>query len=337
MKKILLGLAVGLWASAWLVGQGFAAQKPSGEAAAVFTATPMKSSYSEGEAMLLVLGLKNTGRQPLLIDGAFALGRSIVVTITGPAGKTIDWAGSFHEGTPRFQSLAPGDSLTRVVCLNCGSQDPFTYPLAQPGTYAVRMVYAPPALTPAQRSAFQNVATLDSPAPAAPVELNVTPPLVQFTAHPTRPSFAAGEPVTFVFRLQNGGSQDLLAAYDLPFLDAVRLRVVDAKGKEVPWRGQEASTAPLLSTIGPGSDAEASYPITPQNIFGTIIRGVDLLQPGAYTAYAVYDLDQPLGLLGAYTTMTPALIVPGPLAAPPVSFTILPAGAPSPSAGQGPS
>lgn len=290
--------------------------------AAVFTATPVKNSFSEGEAILLLMGLKNTGAQTIVADSRFALGPTVQVNITGPGGKTIDWTASFDAGVPGFQTVRPGNQITRVICLNCGSRDPFAYPFAEPGTYTLRLEYTPSSLTPAVRASFPQAVALNHNIEAAPFEVHVTPPLLRFTAETAQPVFHVGDPVTFNFRLQNTGSQGVLAAYDLPLEGAVQLRVTDASGKQVPVSGKPQSGQPLLSTISGGGTIETSYPITPLNLYGTIVQGFDIREPGTYTVQAVYDLAQPIDVLRGYVGGLPVMIVPGPLAAPPVKFTV---------------
>jgi hypothetical protein len=331
MKRSFSGLLAILFVCCSMAPHASAAQKAQQQPApaAIFTATPVKGSFSEGEAILLLLGLKNTGTQTIITDSRFALGRTVQVNVTGPQGKTVDWAASFEAGVPGFQTLRPGNQITRVICLNCGSHDPFAYPFAEPGTYTVRLEYTPSSLMPAERASFPQAVALDRSIEAAPFELHVMAPVLRFTAEPAQPVFQLGDPVTFNFRLQNTGSQDVLAAYDLPFKGAVQLRVTDATGKQVPLSGKPQSGQPLLSTISAGSAIEASYPITPLNLYGTIVQGFDIREPGTYTVQAVYDLAQPIDVLRGYVGGLPVLIVPGPLAAPPVKFTV--ESAPSPA------
>jgi hypothetical protein len=296
-------------------------QKPAA-AAAIFTAAPVKGGFSEGEAILLLVGLKNTGSQTIVADARFALGPTVQVSVSGPQGTTVDWAASFEAGVPGFQTIRPGNQITRVICLNCGARDPFAYPFAEPGTYTVRLEYLPSSLTPAERARFPQAVALDRSISAAPFEVQVTAPVLRFTAQPAQAVFHVGDPIAFNFRLQNTGSQGVLAAYDLPLEGAVRLRVTDSGGNEVPLAGRPPSGQPLLSTIDAGSAIEASYPITPLNLYGTIVQGFDIRQPGTYTVQAIYDLAQPIDVLRGYVGVLPVLIVPGPLVAPPVRFTV---------------
>jgi hypothetical protein len=330
MKRITFGLLALLLGCGWMAAGGSVAQKQAGPAAA-FSATPVKSSYSAGEAMLLLLRLENTGPQAIVADARFALGRAIQVRVTGPQGKAVDWAASFEPQTPGFREVAPGGRITRIVCLNCGARDPFSYPFGEPGTYTVRLSYTPSDLTPAERATFPHAVALDHSIEAAPFEVHVTPPVVRFTAQPEQPVFHAGEPVTFNFRLQNTGSLSVLAAYDLPLAGAVRLRVTDANGNPVPVSGRQPVVQPLLSTVDAGSAVEATHPITPQNLYGAMSAGFDIRQPGTYTVEAVYDLEQPIDVLQGYVGVLPILIVPGPIAAPPVKFTVAPAAPPNAS------
>lgn len=334
MKRISFGLlAIFLVCGGGMAAGGSAAQNQAVGPAATFSATPLKSSYSEGEAMLVLLRLENTGTEAIVADARFALGRAVKVRVTGPQGKTVDWAASFEPQTPGFQVFARGGRTTRIVCLNCGARDPFSYPFAEPGTYTVRLVYPPLDLTPAERAAFPHAVALDHSIEAAPIELHVTAPVVRFTARPERQVFHAGEPVTFQFRLQNTGSRSVLAAYDLPLAGAVHLRVTDAKGNPVPLSGERAGAQPLLSTVDAGSAVETSYPITPQDLYGTMSAGFAIRRPGTYTVEAVYDLEQPIEVLQGYVGLLSILIVPGPIAAPPVKFTIVPA-APADASGK---
>ncbi|MDE3137171.1 MAG: hypothetical protein KGL59_11400 [Acidobacteriota bacterium] len=329
MRRAVFGLLTIIFTFAGVTQHASAAaarkEQKTAAPAAAFTATPVKSSYSEGEAILLLLGLKNTGQQTIIADAGFALGSTVQVSVTGPGGKAIDWAASFEAGAPRFQTVRPGNQITRVICLNCGSRDPFAYPFAEPGTYTVHLAYEPSGLTPAERASFPQAVALEHGIEAAAFEVRVTAPLVLFTARPAQAVFHVGDPVTFNFRLQNTGSQSVLAAYDLPLEGAVRLRVTDAAGKQVQPAGQPQSGQPLLSTIDAGSAIEASYPITPLNLYGTILRGFDIREPGTYTVEASYDLQQPIDVLQGYVGVLPVLIVPGPIAAPPVKFTVEPA------------
>ncbi len=324
MRKVALGLLVAFCACLPLAGLGSAAQKKS-ESGIIFTVKPEKSSYSEGEAMLLLLGLQNNSRETIIADANFALGRTIQVNVTGPSGQNIDWQTSFMTRDPGYQVFPPGGSFTRVVCLNCRTKDPFHYPFGQPGTYTVHMNYLPSALTPAQRSGFPEAAPLSQPVAAAPFEIHVTPAVVHLLAEPAKPTFQLGEPIRFTFRLRNASDQQVLAAYDLPLFDAVSVKVTDASGKEMSWRGKTTAGTPLISTIGPKSEIESYYSITPQNLFGTITKGVEINQPGTYTVYAVYNLNESIDLLQGYIGLQPVLIVPGPIVAPPVKFTVLPA------------
>ncbi len=331
MKRAVFGLLAILFACSSMAPRASAAQKARQQAApaAIFTAAPVKSSFGEGEAILLLLGLKNTGTQTIIADSRFALGRTVQVSVSGPQDKTVDWAASFDAGVPGFQTIQPGNQITRVICLNCSSRDPFAYPFADPATYTVRLEYTPSSLTPAERVSFPQAAALDHNIAAAPFEVHVTAPALRFTAQPAQPVFHVGDPITFNFRLQNTGSQGVLAAYDLPLKGAVQLRVTDASGKQVAPTGRPQSGQPLLSTINAGSAIEASYPITPLNLYGTIAQGFDIRQPGTYTVQAIYDLAQPIDVLQGYVGMLPVLIVPGPLAAPPVKFTVEPAPTPN--------
>ena len=323
MKRAVFGLLPIFFTCVWMAPRGSAVQKQS-MPAAVFTATPVKSRFSAGEAILLLLGLKNTGTQTIVGDSRFGLGRTVQVSVTDPQGKSVDWAASFDAGVPGFQTLRPGNQFTRVICLNCGSRDPFAYPFAEPGTYTVRLEYTPSSFTATERASFPQAFALDRSIEAVPFEVQVTAPVVRFTAKPAQPAFHVGDSISFNFRLQNTGSQSVLAAYDLPFGGAVRLRVIDATGKQVPLTGRPQSGQPLLSSVDAGSTVEASYPVTPQNLYGTIVQGFDIREPGTYTVQAVYELAQPIAVLQAYVGGLPVLIVPGPLAAPPVKFTVEP-------------
>lgn len=323
-KRTAWTILTAIFACLCLAVYASAAQKKAATAAS-FTVKPVQKSCSVGEAVLLLLGLRNTGQRTIVVDGNFALGRTVQVSVTGPQGKSIDWQAAFPKRTTEFQTLEPGDSVTRVVCLNCRSLDPFTYPFAKTGTYTVRMKYEPSGLTPAQRSRFPQAVALGQAIEAAPFELKVTPAALQFTAEPEHPTFQLGNPIRFVFHLRNTSKQGVLAAYDLPLLDAVRMKVVDANGKEVPWSGKQHSTVPLLSTIDAGGSVESSYEITPQNLFGNVLRDLDIRKPGTYTAYAVYDLSEPIDELQGYVGMMSIQLIPGPIAAPPVKFTVLPA------------
>lgn len=324
MKRTTVGMLAVILACGWMAAGGSAAQNQGAGPAATFSATPVKSSYSEGEAILLLLRLENTGPQAIVADARFALGRTVEVRVTGPQGKAVDWAASFEPRAPRLQAFAPGRRTTRIVCLNCGARDPFSYPFGEPGTYTVQLAYTPSVLTPAERVAFPHAVALGHRIEAAPFEVHVTAPVVRFTARPAQQVFRTGEPVTFHFRLQNTGSQSVLAAYDLPLAGAVHLRVRDAKGNPVPFSGQ-AVVQPLLSTVDARSAVEATYPITPQDLYGTMSAGFAIRQPGTYTVEAVYNLEQRIEVLQAYVGVLPILIVPGPLAAPPVKFTVAPA------------
>lgn len=324
MRKVALGVVVALCACLPFAGPGSAAPK-KGEPAVVFTVKPEKSSYSEGEAMLLLLGLQNNSRQTIIADANFALGHTIQVNVTGPNGQKIDWQSSFATRDPGYQSLSPGGSFTRVVCLNCRAKDPFHYPFGQPGTYTIRMKYLPSALTPAERGGFLQAASLSQPLAAAPFEIHVTPAVVHLLAEPAKSTFRLGEPIRFTFRLRNISDQSVLTAYDLPLLHALSVKVTNASGEEMPWRGKAATGTPLISTLGPKSEVESYYSITPQNLFGTITRGVEVNKPGTYTVHAVYDLNESISVLQGYIGLQPVLIIPGPIAAPPAKFTVLPA------------
>jgi hypothetical protein len=326
MKRAILCFLTILVACEWVAPRAVAAQKKQTPAApaAVFTATPVKSAFSEGEAILLLVGLKNTGTQTIVADARFALGPTVQASISGPQGKTVDWAASFEAGVPGFQTVRPGNQITRVVCLNCGARDPFAYPFAEPGTYTVRLAYAASSVTPAERASFPQAATLEHSIEAAPFEVQVTTPVLRFSARPAQAVFHVGDPITFHFRLENTGRQGVLAAYDLPLEGAVRLRVTDSSGNRVPVSGQPPSGQSLLSTIDAGSAIEASYPITPVNLYGAIVQGFDIRQPGTYTVQAIYDLAQPIDVLRGYVGVLPVLIVPGPLVAPPVQITLEP-------------
>lgn len=321
-KQAVCAAFVVLCACGWLAVQLSAAQKEA-KPEAVFTVQPVKQSYSEGEAVLLLLGLQNTGQRAIVVDANFALGRTVRVRITGPQGKSIDWQSAFPERTPGFQTLEPGGSVTRIVCLNCRSRDPFDYPFDQTGSYTIRLDYEPFALTAAEHSRFPRAVALSHTVEATPFKLQVTPPVLQFTAKPAKPTFDLGDAIRFVFHLHNTGSQGVLVAYDLALLDAVHLKVVDANGKEVPWSGQQHNAVPLLSMLDPGSSVESGYAITPQNLFGTVLRGIDIRKAGTYTVYATYDLAEPINELQGYVGMTSILLVPGPIAAPPVKFTVV--------------
>lgn len=300
---------------------GSAAQEQPGPAA-VFSARPVKASFSEGEAILLLLGLRNTGPQPIVADTRFALGSTVRVHVTGPQGRTTDWKASFEAGVPEFRVIAPGNRVTRVVCLNCDARVPFAYPFGEPGTYTVKLSYTAPALTAPERARFPRADALDQNLEAAPFQLRVTPPAVRFTAQPTQRIFHAGEPVTFHFRLENTSNQGVLAAYDLPLGSAVRLRITNESGRQIPLRGPSPNGQPLLSTVDAGGAVDAVYPITPQNFYGKITTGFEIREPGTYTVHAVYDLAQPIDVLQGYVGVLPILIVPGPIPAPPVKFTI---------------
>jgi hypothetical protein len=324
MGRVVFGLLMIGLTCAGSVSPASSAQKEQKPAApaATFTATPVKGTFSGGEAILLLLVLKNTSQQTIVADARFALGSTVRVSVTGPGEKSVDWAASFEAGAPGFQTVRPGSQITRVICLNCGSNDPFSYPFAEPGTYRVRLEYGTLSLTPAQRASFPQAVALDHGVEAAPFEVHVTAPLVHFTARPAQAVFHVGDPIIFNFRLQNTGGQSVLAAYDLPLQGAVRLRVTDAGGRPVQLSGQAPSGQPLLSTVDAGSAIEASYPITPQNLYGTIVQGFDIREPGTYTVQAIYDLQQPIDLLQGYVGALPVLIVPGPIAAPAVTFTV---------------
>lgn len=320
-KRAVWALLALLCGCGLLAGQLSAARKTAA-VTAVFTVNPVKGSYSEGEAVLLLLDLHNTGQRAIVVDGNLALGRTVRVHITSPQGKPIDWRSGFPERTAEFQTLEPGDSVTRTVCLNCRSRNPFRYPFGKTGAYAVRMEYVPSGLTAAQNGRFPQAVALSKAVEAAPFKLHITPAVLQFTAKPVRPTFHLGDSVRFTFSLRNTGSQGVLAAYDLPLLDAVRLKVVDASGNEVPWKGKQENTVPLLSMIGAGKSVESSYTITPQDLFGTVVRGIDIRKPGNYTAYAVYDLSEPIDEMEGYIGLTQSLLVPGPIVARPVKFTV---------------
>ena len=303
---------------------GMAAQQQPAPSAS-FSATPVKTEFSAGQRSVLIVARTTTGRGASVAAARLALCRTIQVQVSGPQGKPVDWPASFEARVPGFQSIAPGNQITRIVCLNCGARDPFAYPFGEPGTYAVRLEYAPSGLAAAERARFPQTVPLDRNIQAAPIEVQVTPPVIRFTAQPAQPVFHAGEPVTCNFRLQNTGSQPVLAAYDIPFQGAVRLRVTDATGNPVPLTGQPTNAQPLLSTVDAGSAIEATYPISPQDLYGKIMQGFDIRQPGTYTVQAVYDLDQPIDVLQGYVGVLPILIIPGPIVAPPVKFTIAPA------------
>ena len=294
-----------------------------------FSASAEQSTFSQGQAILLQLRLTNHGSAPAIVDAGFALGRTIQVNLTGAGGQAVNWSAAFPEGTPRWESLAPGRSLTRMVCLNCAARDPFADPLAAVGSYTLRLEYSAGALATAVQGNFPQAVPFTAALAAAPLSLRLTPATVRFTAEPTHPSFAVGDPIEITFQLQNTGSQPLVAAYNLPIQNAVWLKVTDASGAPVAWTGRPRSSGLLFSSLAAGASISVTHTITPQNLFGTIAQGVDIRQPGTYTVHAVYELAQPLSLLQEYVGVLPALIVPGPIAAPPVQFAVGPAAAPT--------
>ena len=304
----------------WLAAHGLATAETAGPEA-VFSATPLKSSFIQGEAVQLLLRLRNNGQRTLIVDGNLAMGNSVHPSVIDSQGKVMNWNRSFGAGQPAFQTLAPGASLTRVVCLNCGIHDPFSDPFEQPGTYTARLEYSASAVA-AQAKNFPNAVPLAQTLVAPPFPFQISQAQLVFTAQPTQPVFHLREPVTFDFRLQNRTKQSVLTAYDLSLGDAVRLRVVNENGKEVSWTGQPTPSSPMLATVSAGHSVDSVYPITPTNLFGTIVAGCDIREPGMYTAYAVYWIPETFNVLQAYVGVIPILIVPGPIPAPPVKFTV---------------
>lgn len=320
MRRIAVVLLVTACACGWLVAQG-SAMEPKDATAAAFSVTPAKNSFTQGEAVQLRCRLTNTGQTALIVDGNFALGNSVHPAVTGPQGKEINWSGSFNARQPAFQTLAPAASLTRIICLNCGARDPFKDPFGQTGTYTARLEYSSSAVA-AQAGNFPNAVPLKQVLKADPFHFQVSQAAVAFTAQPAQPVFRVGEPVIFHFRLQNRTNQAVLAAYDLSLENAVRLRVINENGSAVAWTGRAVARTPMLSTVSAGESISSAYPITPTDLFGTIVAGCNIQEPGTYTAYAVYMIDETFNVLQAYVGLLPNLIVPGPIPAPPVKFTV---------------
>lgn len=331
MKRIAwMALAV-VCVCGWASARGLAkAQKGGGSPAVAFHVTPIRSTYTEGEAVELQLQMTNNSRTTLIVDGNFALGSTIFPNLTDPQGKAIDWEKSFAPRNPYFVTVSPGGTLTRIVCLNCAIRDPFQDPLEQTGEYTARFEYKASSVA-AQAVNFPGASPLDETVTTPAFHFQISPAAVVFTAQPTEPTFQVGDPVTFRFQLKNNSKQSLLAAYDLSLNDSVYLRVLDANGNAVSWNGKPRSATSMLSTVSAGSTISSAYPITPTNLFGTMVAGCNITKPGTYTAYAVYRIPESFNVLRAYVGILPILLVPGPIQAPPVKFTVEAAAAPSSS------
>lgn len=290
-------------------------------ASAVFSVTVVKAAFMKGEAIALQLQLSNAGRTNLIVDGNLALGASVQPSVTDPQGSAINWPASYRAGQAGYQVLAPGNAISRIVCLNCDALDPFNAPFGITGSYTAQIDYDCPGAA-AQTSYFPNAVPLTQSIAAAPVHFQIRGAGLIFRAQPTQPAFRTGEPVRFNFQLRNTTSQTVMAAYDLSLGDAVRVKVVDDNGKEVPWTGLSQAPAPMLTAVSPHSAVNDAYPITPINLFGTMVAGCDIRQPGTYTAFAVYMIPESFNVLQAYVGVLPVLVVPGPLVAAPVKFTV---------------
>jgi hypothetical protein len=329
MKRIALIALITAGACGWLAARALAmAQRKAPAPAVVFSVTPLKSTYMEGQAMELQLQLTNNGPATLIVDANFAMGASVHPSLTDPKGQPVDWEKAFRPGIPDFETLAPGNSLTQIVCLNCGIREPFNTPFQMTGQYAGHLVYRLAGVS-AQVANFPGAVPMRQTLTTAAFHFQISPPMVLFTARPTQPVFQAGQPITFTFQLQNKTNLAVLAAYDLALNDAVQLKIVDANGNPVDWTGAQNPATPMLSTVAPGTSIDSTYPITPTNLFGTVVAGANIREPGTYTAYAAYGIPESFNVLRAYVGILPMLIVPGPLNAPPVKFTVAPAASPS--------
>jgi hypothetical protein len=331
MRRIVLIILITLCVCAGLtLSVSVMAQKGSSEAA--FRVTPVQNTFTQGEAVELQIQLTNTGRTALIVDGNMAMGASVHPHVTDPQDQAIDWNSSFDPGQSVFQTLAPGGSLTRIVCLNCGVRNPFSSPFGTEGDYTAQLEYDSSGAA-AQTANFPGAVPLSQNLTAAPIHFQISPAAVAFTAQPTQPVFHVGDPINFQFHLQNHSKVLLLTAYDLALNGSVRLRVLDADGHAVAWTGQPGNTTSILSTVAAGSSIDSAYPITPTNLFGTVVAGCDIREPGTYTAYAVYVIPESFNVLRSYVGVLPMLIVPGPIPAPPVKFTVKAASA-TPASGE---
>lgn len=313
----------------WMTAHGLAkAQKSGGAPAVALRATPIKSTFTEGEAVELQIQLTNNSQTTLIVDGSFALGATVHPSLTDPQGKAIDWEKSFTPRNPYFVTVSPGGTLTRIVCLNCAVRDPFQAPFEQTGDYTAQLKYHASTVA-AQAANFPGATPLEETVTTPAFHFHISPAAIVFTAQPTQPTFQVGNPVTFRFQMQNKTKQSVLAAYDLSLDDSVYVRVLDAKGNVVAYKGKPRALNPMLSTISAGTTISSAYPITPTNLFGTVVAGCNITKPGTYTAYAVYRIPESFDILRAYVGILPIMLVPGPIQAAPVKFTVKASGVPS--------
>jgi len=116
---------------------------PTGPALS-FTASPVNSSFHEGEKVVLHFTIENISGSDVLVSPVFILNYDIHLEIKDASGKAIPWCGVVARQVilgNKFVMLQPGKSLSMNRQISCDDNHDSGYSFPGPGDYSVAATY----------------------------------------------------------------------------------------------------------------------------------------------------------------------------------------------------
>jgi hypothetical protein len=109
-----------------------------------FTVTPVKSSFPEGEKVVLRFEIKNAGESDILVSPAFILNYDIYLEVRAATGNSISWCGINARRVffgDKFATLGAGKTLGTERQVSCDDSHESGYIFPGAGEYLVKATY----------------------------------------------------------------------------------------------------------------------------------------------------------------------------------------------------